>query len=70
MMPAHSAEPSADARSLEAYARAYVEHLKARNYAAQSVVYKHAALTWFIAWCRERGIRRIEAVTRPVLQRY
>ena len=63
-------EPPVDARSLEAYARAYAEHLKARNYAAQSVVYKQAALGWFIEWCRERGIARIEAITRPVLQRY
>ena len=67
---ARPSEHSADPRSLEAYARAYVEHLRARNYAAQSVVYKQAALTWFIAWCRERGIARIEAITRPVLQRY
>ena len=67
---APTSEHSADPRSLEAYARAYVEHLRARNYAAQSVVYKQAALGWFIDWCRERGITRIEAITRPVLQRY
>lgn len=31
---------------------------------------KHASLIWFIEWCHERGIERIEQITRPVLQRY
>lgn len=62
-------QPS-DPRSLEAYALAYKEHLKARDYATQSVQYKHASLIWFIDWCHERGIDRIEQITRPILQRY
>jgi len=56
--------------SLTAYARAYKEQLLARNYAAQSVAYKHTALCGFIDWCQQRGIERIEQITRPVLQRY
>lgn len=59
-----------DPRSLEAYALAYKEHLKARGYATQSVQYKYASLIWFIEWCHERGIDRIEQITRPILQRY
>ena len=56
--------------SLEAYALMYKEQLYARNYAQQSVEYKYASLTWFITWCHDRGIYRIEEITRPVLQRY
>jgi len=62
--------PPSDPRSLEAYVHAYIEHLKARNYATQSVQYKRASLLWFLDWCKERGIERIGEITRPVLQRY
>jgi integrase/recombinase XerD len=57
-------------QSLTAYAQAYTYHLKAQNYAKQSVQYKYASLGWFIEWCKERGIDRIEQITRPILQRY
>ncbi|HEN46731.1 MAG TPA: site-specific tyrosine recombinase XerC [Mizugakiibacter sp.] len=59
-----------DPCSLEAYALAYKEQLQARDYATQSVQYKYASLGWFIDWCHERGIDRIEQITRPILQRY
>jgi integrase/recombinase XerD len=59
-----------DPRSLEAYALAYKEQLQAQGYATQSVEYKYASLVWFIDWCHERGIERIEQITRPILQRY
>ena len=62
--------PPSDPRSLEAYALAYKEQLQAQGYATQSVQYKYASLGWFIDWCHERGIDRIEQITRPVLQRY
>ncbi len=62
--------PPSDPRSLKAYVHAYIEHLKARNYATQSVQYKRASLIWFLDWCKERGIERIHEITRPVLQRY
>ena len=62
--------PPSDPRSLKAYVHAYIEHLKARNYATQSVQYKRASLIWFLDWCKERGIERIHDITRPVLQRY
>ena len=59
-----------DPRSLEAYALAYKEQLQAQHYATQSVQYKYVSLGWFIEWCHERGIDRIEQITRPILQRY
>ncbi len=63
-------EIPSDPRSLHAYVLAYIEHLKTQHYAVQSVQYKYASLIWFIEWCEERGIDRIEAITRPILQRY
>ena len=62
--------PPSDPRSLKAYVHANIEHLKARNYASQSVQYKRASLIWFLDWCKERGIERIHEITRSVLQRY
>lgn len=59
-----------DPRSLEAYALAYKEQLHAQHYATQSVQYKYVSIRWFIDWCRERGIERIQHITRPILQRY
>ncbi len=63
-------ESLSNPRSLEAYALSYKEHLHARNYAEQGVEYKFVTIGWFIEWCHERGIERIEEITRPVLQRY
>jgi len=62
-------QPS-DPRSLAAYILAYKEQLKARGYATQTVQYKFASLGWFLDWIDERGIDRIEQITRPILQRY
>ena len=59
-----------DPRSLKAYALAYKEQLQAQHYATQSVQYKYVSIGWFIDWCHERGIDRIEQITRPILQRY
>ena len=66
----HPIDTPSDPRSLEAYALAYKEQLHAQHYATQSVQYKYASLGWFIDWCHERGIDRIEQITRPILQRY
>ncbi|MCA9324698.1 site-specific tyrosine recombinase XerC [Candidatus Saccharibacteria bacterium] len=55
---------------LEGYVLAYKQQLQAQHYAPQSIEYKQLALEDFIAWCEERGIERIEQITRPTLQRY
>jgi integrase/recombinase XerD len=62
--------PPVNPYSLEAYAQTYRTQLFARGYATQTVEYKYMSLCWFITWCRERGLDRIEQITRPVLQRY
>lgn len=65
-----STQRPSDPRSMQAYVWAYIDQLKAQNYASQSIQYKQAALHWFIDWCHERGIDRVQDVTRPMLQRY
>lgn len=52
------------------YIAAHLDYLRARNYAEDTIVFKDMALRAFAAWCEERGIVRLNEVTRPVLQRY
>ena len=61
---------AADPRAFAGYVPAYLDQLRARNFAAQTVEYKRMALLRFVDWCAERGITRVTEVTRPVLQRY
>ncbi len=70
-MPYVQRPDSAQDRTLfDRYIHAYLEQLKARNYAEQTVSYKKMSLERFALWCGERGIVRLNEVTRPVLQRY
>lgn len=62
--------PVCDPRSFACFVPAYLDQLRARNYAMQTVEFKRVALERFIAWCAERGIVRVTEVTRPVLMRY
>lgn len=66
MPSARRSEPTAGER----YIRAYLDHMRALNYAEQTVTFKEMALKAFTAWCSERGLVRLNEVTRPVLQRY
>lgn len=61
---------TADPRAFAGYLPAYLDHLRARNFAAQTVEYKRMAIERFVAWCAERGITRVTEVTRPILMRY
>lgn len=63
-------EREAPAEGLAAYVRAYVAHLQARQYSAQTMRYQQMSLLAFFAWTDERGIARLTEITRPVLQRY
>jgi integrase/recombinase XerD len=57
-------------RTAERTIRAYLDYLRARNYADQTIAFKDMAIRAFMGWCDERGIVRLNEVTRPVLQRY
>jgi len=61
---------AADPRAFAGYVPAFLDQLRARNFAAQTVEYKGMALLRFVEWCAERGITRVTDVTRPMLQRY
>src|SRR5712671_5943659 len=63
-------ESASDSTAFDRYIRAYLEQLQARNYAEQTIAFKKMALKNFAAWTDERGIARLNEVTRPVLQRY
>lgn len=56
--------------SLEAYAQAYIERIKIKRESEQGIRFKYTAIMWFIDWCREREVDRLELITRPLIQRY
>ena len=63
-------ERAGETHAGERYIRVYLDYLHARNYAEETVAFKDMALRGFLVWCGERGIVRLNEVTRPVLQRY
>jgi integrase/recombinase XerD len=69
-MPDVSSTGSGSGTSFGGFVRVYLDHLRARNYADQTVDYKRFALQEFVAWCETRGLTRPAEVTRPTLQRY
>ncbi len=69
-MPSAHAKDQRGASVFERYIATYLDHLRARNYAEETIKFKNMALKVFILWCAERGIARPSEVTRPVLQRY
>ena len=55
---------------MDAYAAHYIEHLTIKNYAPNFVAGRRMHLRQFFAWLNERGITRLNEVTRPILERY
>jgi integrase/recombinase XerD len=62
-------EPSA-ANPLHGWARAFCEWTAISGLSPHTAQVRQAALTAFIRWADERGIRHPAEVSRPVLQRY
>jgi integrase/recombinase XerD len=58
------------ADALAACAERWLESLRTRNYAANSVKLRRADLAAFLAWADERGVVRVGEVTRPVLEAF
>jgi integrase/recombinase XerD len=55
---------------MQAYVLQYVDYLKVKNHSTQGIAYRQRALEWFCAWLEERGVSRLNDVTRPMLERY
>jgi integrase/recombinase XerD len=60
----------ADPEGLIAYLERYLEWMRITHYSERTVENRAAYLRLFIAWCDERGLRRPQEVTRPILERY
>jgi site-specific recombinase XerD len=52
------------------YLARFIEYSNARGYAERTTVLRQTHLKRFIAWCAERGVDRVQDVTKPVLERY
>jgi integrase/recombinase XerD len=52
------------------YLARFIEYSNARGYAERTTALREAHLKRFIAWCAERGVDRVQDVTKPVLERY
>jgi integrase/recombinase XerD len=52
------------------YLARFIEYSNARGYAERTTALREGHLKRFIAWCTERGVDRVQDVTKPVLERY
>ena len=50
--------------------QAYLEALSVKHYSHRTVANRRSHLRYFITWCDERGLSRINQVTRPTLESY
>jgi len=48
----------------------FLEWLRVRNYSEHTIYRYQKSLGYFFRWAQERGMTRIDEVTRPVLERY
>lgn len=60
--------PADDPRSLYHQMRPFREWMRVRNYSEGTVEHRETHLRAFITWCDERGVKRPQEVTRPVLE--
>ncbi|MFH1023464.1 MAG: site-specific tyrosine recombinase XerC [Planctomycetota bacterium] len=56
--------------SFERMAERYSQYLQERNFSEGTIRNRRRNLGRFLAWCRDRGIERMEDVTRPVVESY
>jgi integrase/recombinase XerD len=59
-----------DPYGMAAMLAAYLEWMRIANYAERTVKNYKTTVSYFIAWCEERGITQPAEVIRPVLERY
>ncbi len=59
-----------DPESLYQYLQRFLAWLAERNYSPKTILNREDLLRVFIAWLDERGIRRPQDVTKPIIERY
>jgi integrase/recombinase XerD len=59
-----------DPDSLYHYLQRFLAWLAERQYSPKTIVNREELLRVFIAWLDERGIRRPQEVTKPIIERY
>lgn len=52
------------------YIEKYIEHIKEDGYSEGSIDHKRRHIKQFIEWCKERGIEKIEEISREDVDRY
>jgi len=55
---------------MELFMREHLEALRVRAYSEYTIRGRQVAITFFIQWAYEHGLREPIEVTRPVLERY
>jgi integrase/recombinase XerD len=61
---------ASDPESLHDHMRRFSAWLREKNYSATTIASREVYLRFFIEWCDERGIKRPQEVTRPIIERY
>ncbi len=51
-------------------AEEFLQWLRTRHYSERTIQTRRQHLGYFITWCEERGLRRPEEITKPILERY
>ena len=70
-MPARAAAPDPTRGNvLHAYKNEFLEWGLTTGLSEQTATLRERALDSFIRWCEERGLKRPQDITRPILQRY
>jgi integrase/recombinase XerD len=62
--------PPSVASAMWPYLARFIEYSNARGYSQRTTELREGHLKRFIAWCAERGVDRVQDVTRPILERY
>ena len=61
--------PAPDDR-LQALMSEYLDWIGAQNYSEDTIRAFRTTISYFLDWCRERGLETPQEITRPVLERY
>ena len=54
----------------DGYLAAFLEWSRGAGFTERTITTRREVITWFSAWCLERGLDTPQAITRPILERY